>query len=811
MSLRFEASPSPQRLAELGRMGVDFERDADGGVLHLADVFAARVHFDLLERLGQQDDIRRVEATWQPGRLSPLEVTGELVGAPAARRRLAYAGQGADSRLALIDTGIDVLHPAFFYADGGFFPWLDVNQNGVFDPGVDAVDLDRDGQPDHNETLRVLDATTVLSFSEGNFENQDGVLQVDRDWLYADMNGDRQRNVGLDAGFNETTPAYGEALFVVDDADGDGVLGPDERLVRLSTSKIRAYTSGGRTFQRGEDLIEAGGEGVEGAFHGTAAAGVLAGGQSPYHTRVGLAPQAELLVYGLGSELMETTELPLAYLSEAVEAGADVVLHEWTNAFTQPLDGSTNFEAAMQAARDEGAVQINPVGNLNRSQKHSERAAAAGEQMRLAFDVPAGFDDDGDVLPIQSVFGSLQWGGPHELELTVESPDGERAKVGELSTTLEEQPVRIDITVEVTSRGTTMLRFYLESTDDDQPLAEGRWALELEGFEQSDTVYGRVSDVYSNWQRGVGWVEATRDRTTVAFPATADAAFGVAAFAARRPTAIADGAEIGELRTFSGRGPRPDGQPVVDLAAPDDPFVPLGVTPHIYQAGWGHSWFTAFGGTSGAAPHVAGAVALLRELHPQWSADQIEASLTASASSPAQADELPDNGWGAGKLDVYRALYDESRPENRAPELRLNLEVGGSWAVFDVTDSSDPDGDELEFRYDLDYDGHWDTDWIESTRLEAPLAQPDPDSGIVERPVARVEVRDTHGAVDGIAVALEYSGGTSPDAGGDASLAERSNPPPSSCTNSPAAPASPGWLLLAVCGGLIGWRRDLWP
>ncbi len=814
VSLRFSTSPSPQRLAEIGRIGVQFERDAGGDVRHLGDIYPARATFEGIDRLAQQDDIRRVEAMWQPGRLSPLEVTGELIGAPAARRRLAYAGQGADgagSRIALIDTGIDVLHPALFYADGGFFPWLDVNQNGAFDPGVDAVDLDRDGQPDHNEIIRVLDATTVLSFSEGSFENQDGVLQADHDWLYADMNGDRERNAGWDAGFNESTPAYGEALFVVDDADGDGVLGPNERLVRLSTSKIRSYTSGGRTFERGEDLIEAGGHGVDGAFHGTAAAGVLAGGQSPYHRRVGVAPQAELLVYGLGSDLMETTDLPLAYLSEAVEAGADVVVHEWTNAFTQPLDGSTNFEAAMQAARDEGAVQINPVGNLNRSQKHIERAAAAGERLRLAFDVPAGFDDDGDVLPIQSVFGSLQWSGSHELELTVESPGGERTKVRELSATLGEQPVRIDITVEVTSRGTTMLRFYLESTDDEQPLAEGQWTFELAGFEQDDTVYGRVSDAYSNWQRGVGWVEPSRDRTTVAFPATADAAVGVAAFAGRRATPIADGAEVGELRTFSGRGPRPDGQPVVDLAAPDDPFVPLGVTPNIQQAGWGHSWFTAFGGTSGAAPHVAGAAALLRQQRPEWDADQIEARLIASAAFPAQVDELPDHGWGAGKLDVYRALYDETPPENRAPELRVSVEMGGSWAVFDVTDSSDPDGDELEFRYDVDYDGHWDTDWLEGTRLEVTLPQPDPESEIAERPVARLEVRDSHGAVDGAAVALEHAGGTSSDTGGDDRRVERPSRPPSSCASSPGAPGSPGWLLLAGFGVLAGRRRMLRP
>ncbi|MFB6350496.1 MAG: S8 family serine peptidase, partial [Bradymonadaceae bacterium] len=63
---------------------------------------------------------------------------------------------------------------------------------------------------------------------------------------------------------------------------------------------------------------------------------------------------------------------------------------------------------------------------------------------------------------------------------------------------------------------------------------------------------------------------------------------------------------VGDLRPFSGRGPRIDGAPVIDIAAPDNPFVPIAATPRVVNAGWGRNWIHLFGGTSDAAPHVAG-------------------------------------------------------------------------------------------------------------------------------------------------------------------------------------------------------------
>ncbi|MFC3095785.1 peptidase [Alteromonas sediminis] len=64
-------------------------------------------------------------------------------------------------------------------------------------------------------------------------------------------------------------------------------------------------------------------------------------------------------------------------------------------------------------------------------------------------------------------------------------------------------------------------------------------------------------------------------------------------------------------------------------------------------------------GTSMAAPHVAGAAALLKQLHPNWSVRQIESALVSSSVRSILKEDAvtpADNfDMGAGRLDVERA------------------------------------------------------------------------------------------------------------------------------------------------------------
>ena len=101
---------------------------------------------------------------------------------------------------------------------------------------------------------------------------------------------------------------------------------------------------------------------------------------------------------------------------------------------------------------------------------------------------------------------------------------------------------------------------------------------DLGGFAEADTVHARVADYYSSWGLGIAWEDPTLDVSSAVFPSTADSAIGVAAYGGRHDLPDFDGSRAGELRNYSGRGPRIDGAPVVDIAASDDPYAAMAAT-----------------------------------------------------------------------------------------------------------------------------------------------------------------------------------------------------------------------------------------
>ncbi|MBM0232701.1 S8 family serine peptidase [Micromonospora sp. STR1_7] len=129
---------------------------------------------------------------------------------------------------------------------------------------------------------------------------------------------------------------------------------------------------------------------------------------------------------------------------------------------------------------------------------------------------------------------------------------------------------------------------------------------------------------------------------SVGSPGSADAALTVGAV--DRDDALAD---------FSSRGPRVgDGGLKPDLTAPGVEIVAARADGTEIGEPVGEG-YVALSGTSMAAPHVTGAVALLAQQHTGWTAAQLKATLMASAKPHPEQTAFQQ---GAGRVDVARAI-----------------------------------------------------------------------------------------------------------------------------------------------------------
>ncbi|MGC9671156.1 S8 family serine peptidase [Planosporangium sp. 12N6] len=137
-------------------------------------------------------------------------------------------------------------------------------------------------------------------------------------------------------------------------------------------------------------------------------------------------------------------------------------------------------------------------------------------------------------------------------------------------------------------------------------------------------------------------LDAPDPLASITAPAAADAALAV-------------GSVTGQDRTspFSPTGPRrgdyaikPDvAAPGSDIVSARAPGTPAGDLAPVDAA------YTTMSGTSMAAPHVAGAAAILAQQHPDWTAGRLKHTLTGTATPTAGVFDQ-----GAGRVDVARAV-----------------------------------------------------------------------------------------------------------------------------------------------------------
>lgn len=737
-SLRTRKALSKREIQQLEHKGIQFIRTRKG-LLSLGTIYPIQVmHPHALLTLAQNRLVVRVEDTPKMPPMQdihPLSMTSANIQATNVYKKThkdkRITGKGIT--IGLIDSGINIFHPLFFKADGGYFVWIDVNKDGEITAGVDGVDLNTNGNIESNELLRCLVSGTYNGYLR-RIDARTGHCRAGVDWFYIDRNNNQKRDFGTQAGYKESDPAYGEPIFIIDDVNRNGHLDLHEKLIALKTSKVKATYILGVERQRGRDLILTSRENEN---HGTASASVLAGGILGKTLHTGIAPDAELVVASTRStNPRDSASVHIVRaLAWVIKEKVDVVLHEYVYWFFQFLDGSSNLEQALEQHGKQGIIQVVPAGNLGGSKKHMKVELLAGQTATY----PILVTDRERNYKYRQMGLTLLWRqvtpSPNlpALKFSLVFPNGTEYPFTS-SLPVQEQIPNTKLFVrylqETSSRNTRRMDVTLFAFDQQTQkylfLPEGKWQIKVTADPKQNVVlHGYIYDDRSSWGPGIQFAQHATDAGLAGWPATADTALVVGAYTGYdHPDYSYTPEKKGQMRAYSSPGPRIDGKAMMWLSAPDNPVTAGTRREHQGRVYITDFQYRVFGGTSGASPHVAGAAALLKQMHPDWDQKQVKEAFRKGALVDADVGTAPNSKSGHGKVRIYRTLFGKDPQSNTAPTIQYTgknvFYVGQLPKKLQVVvaDKETPT-DKLQLRWDLRYEGKWSS---EPTTAQIPFS-----------------------------------------------------------------------------------------
>jgi len=460
------------------------------------------------------------------------------------------------------------------------------------------------------------------------------------DFLYIDVNDNKKRDFGPDAGFKETDPSFGEQLFIAIDDNKNGRIDAGEKLVGLKTSKIRSVMQrDGKIRRRGVDLIYT--EEDENG-HGTGVAGLIIGGHYGVQKIHGIAPDAEMVFasikYDYTPRFVKNFPELIGFLRDEK---VNILLFEDGEWMYEFMDGSSPEEEMVNQMARDGVTIIGGAGNMTGGNMVLIDTLKPGKTE--TYTVSCSGKPDEDVKKNDGVFFSFLWRDPdNNISFVVETPNGKKSEpVNSGSGLMKVGGYNLYYAREVSPKGTVMMRF--AASLEDSGVVRGKFKISLTS-PMDQSVWAYVVDVTQSWSGNARWINHKNitDAANICFPSTADSCIAVGAYVVNMGWFD----KIGDLASYSSKGYNITGKLGVDMTGP------------------GHSTFSTeknnayqiFSGTSAAAPHVVGAAALLLQYEPTLTHEQIRSILLNTAVQDKFTGPVPNSEWGYGKLDIEAAI-----------------------------------------------------------------------------------------------------------------------------------------------------------
>ncbi len=427
--------------------------------------------------------------------------------------------------------------------------------------------------------------------------------------------------------------------------------------------------------------------------HGTHVAGIAAGDGSQAGTKsgesctgadtyVGVAPRADIIfvryqsttfALGRSQELVDAINYIFTRAKQQNSgAGKPCVINISMGDNLGPHDGTSLVEQAidMMLAVAWGRAIVKSAGNEGDAKHHALAGVPLPGSRTITFDMPANVTN--------RQYMECWYDGTQRLDVRLFAP-GTPAPVSPVVRTgdpalpwvvNQTAPTEQQVTVTITNAlndpenndNSILLEFVPPASGS---LPNGEWRIEF-------TNAGAAAvDIHCWLERGSRrkapvFTSDVTSSHTISVPGTSAWVITVGAYSAEAlKSGSGETTQKGDLDIDSSRGPTRRGAIKPDISAPG-----VSVTAARADSHGGcccdccYTFYVDKSGTSMAAPHVTGVIALMLQKNPMLDTAGIRSALvtTARAPDPITAPTLPNNDWGAGKVDATAAVGSVPAP-----------------------------------------------------------------------------------------------------------------------------------------------------